>query len=143
MNIYFVSGHLNLTQKEFDEHYADKILDAIKSNSKIITSDSKGCDTFTQQFLVNNAVKPNNVVIYHMFDKPRVNIGNFPSVGGAKSDEERDSMMTRNSTHDIAWVRPESETKKLVEAEGKKYRIGRISGTEKNILRRININSSS
>ncbi len=44
--------------------------------------------------------------------------------------------MTINSTHDIAWIRPEEETRRLVEAEGKKYSPGRISGTEKNLLRR-------
>lgn len=134
-NTYFVSGHLNLSNEEFEENYMDKILDAIKSNSKIITSDSRGCDTFTQQLLVDNNYS--NVIIYHMFDKSRVNLGNFVTIGGFKTDEERDASMTNNSSHDIAWIRPENETKKLVELDGKKYRPGRVSGTEKNIIRRL------
>ena len=133
-NPHFVSGHLNLTKDEFNTHYVDKLLGAVKNNYTILTSDSKGADAMTQQFLFDLGYK--NVFIYHMFDKPRINIGDFPTVGGAKSDEERDSNMTRDSNVDIAWVRSEEETKRLLLLEGKKYKPGRISGTEKNILRR-------
>ena len=41
--------------------------------------------------------------------------------------------MTEDSDRDIAWIRSEEETKKLY---GKKYRPGRVSGTQKNIDRR-------
>lgn len=133
-NIYFISGHLNLSRGEFQKHYEDKILEAMKLNCKFVTSDSRGCDTYAQELFANHNYT--NVVIYHMFDSPRVNIGNFATVGSSKTDEERDSKMTTNSTHDIAWIRPEEETRRLVESEGKKYRPGRISGTEKNLLRR-------
>ena len=46
---------------------------------------------------------------------------------------ERDAEMTRDSDYDILWIRPDEETKVLY---GKKYRPGRISGTQKNKDRR-------
>jgi hypothetical protein len=73
------------------------------------------------------------VTVFHMFDKPRNNIGNFATHGGFKDDESRDRAMTIVSTDDILWIRPVEESKKLY---GKKYRPNRISGTEKNKLRR-------
>jgi len=48
--------------------------------------------------------------------------------------------MTYSSDVDIAWLRSPEETKKLLEANGEKYRPMRISGTEKNLLRRKNKN---
>jgi hypothetical protein len=41
--------------------------------------------------------------------------------------------MTQESDCDILWVRPDNETKALY---GKKYRPGRVSGTQKNKHRR-------
>lgn len=46
---------------------------------------------------------------------------------------ERDAVMTQASDYDILWVRPDDETKDLY---GKKYRVGRVSGTHKNKDRR-------
>lgn len=54
-----------------------------------------------------------------MIQQPN-NIGNFKTVGGFKSDDERDSEMTRMTDYDIAWVRPGREK----------------SGTAKNLMRR-------
>jgi hypothetical protein len=133
-NPHFVSGHLNLTQDEFDQHYSDKLRNAVACNYTIIVGDANGADAMAQKFL--NDLGYQNVVVYHMFDKPRINVGNFPTVGGSKTDEERDELMTKNSNVDIAWVRSEEETKRMLLLEGKKYKSGRISGTEKNILRR-------
>lgn len=60
------------------------------------------------------------VTVYHMLDQPRNNVGNRVTLGGFKSDEERDSAMTSASDYDIAWIRKGKEK----------------SGTAKNILRR-------
>ena len=58
-----------------------------------------------------------------MFDYPRFNCG-WPTIGGFKSDEERDRAMTLASSVDIAWVRPGKEN----------------SCTAKNIERRKELN---
>lgn len=49
---------------------------------------------------------------------------------------ERDAEMTKASDYDVLWVRPEEETKVLY---GKKYRAGRVSGTQKNLERRVKV----
>jgi hypothetical protein len=41
-----------------------------------------------------------------MLEKPRNNVGGFPTIGGFGSDDARDAAMTAASDADIAWVRP-------------------------------------
>ena len=134
MSIYFVSGHLDLSPQKFQKHYVPDLVMAMTFSSTIITSDSRGCDAMTQEFLYERHYP--HVIVYHMFDAPRINFS-FSTKGGFQSDTERDEAMTRDSTKDIAWVRPADDTKRLVESQGKKYRPGRVSGTEKNIIRRL------
>ncbi len=130
MNTYFISGHLDLSEARFDMEYKPKIDEAIKGGSHFVVGDAKGADTIAQCYL--RSLGYWNVTVYHMFDKPRQEIG-FKTMGGFTSDEQRDEAMTRDSTHDILWIRGAEETKFLL---GKKYKPGYISGTEKNRLRR-------
>ncbi len=132
-NTCFISGHTDLTQKEWDEHYKEKIDKAIESGCNFIVGDSNGTDAMSLHYLKHKKVS--NVLICHMLDEPRNNPG-FCCKGGFKSDTERDEFMTSASGLDIAWVRPEEECKKLY---GKKWK-PRISGTELNIIRRMNYN---
>lgn len=86
-------------------------------------------DKFAMDYIFNKDIC--HITIYHMFNKPR----NIPEAntrvildlvdfrGGFKSDEERDSAMTRDSDFDIAFV--------------KDCRWN--SGTAQNIKRRYNI----
>jgi len=116
--IYFISGHRNITPEEFNTHYLPLLYDALKNeNSKFVIGDYNGVDSIAQQFLIN---KTNNILIYHMFESPMNNYGNYETKGGYKDDIERDSAMTLESDIDIAWVR----------------NMGEHSGTEQNILRR-------
>lgn len=117
--INFISGHLDLTQAEFEEYYRYKIDNALEKNQGFVVGDAKGADTFAQQYLFG---KTKAVVVYHMFESPRNNAG-FPTRGGFQSDKERDEQMTRDSHQDIAWVKP-----------GRKK-----SGTQKNLNRRSKI----
>lgn len=129
--IYFISGHLDLTIDEFTANYKPQIDEALKDNdSSFIIGDARGADLMAQKYLNN---KTSKITIYHMFDKPRNNIFNSTTVGGFKSDEERDAAMTRDSEKDILWVRPIELQKKLL---GKKFKEGHVTGTEKNRLRR-------
>lgn len=121
--IAYISGHIKITKEEFVSHYANKILDAIMHKHKFVLGDANGTDTMAQEFIVkmlgeNDAVS--RVTVFHMFDNPRNNAGNFRTRGGFTSDEERDATMTASSDYDIAWVRPGREN----------------SGTAKNLLRR-------
>ena len=117
-NDIFISGHLDLTQEEFDEHYKGLISKAALRNCSFVIGDARGCDLMAQNFLKELLVS--NVIVYHMFEKPRNNPHDFKTVGGFKTDDERDEAMTKISIEDIAWVR-----------EGREK-----SGTAKNIMRR-------
>ncbi|KAL9111552.1 MAG: hypothetical protein Q9227_004040 [Pyrenula ochraceoflavens] len=54
---------------------------------------------------------------------------------GWSNHTARDEAMTKQSDYDIAWVRPEAETRELY-GHLPNWREGRISGTEKNLMRR-------
>lgn len=119
--IAYISGHLDIHDDEFLEHYVPKIKDAIVKGHSFVVGDARGTDKFAQDFL-GNFMAEDEVVVYHMFQKPRNNKPCFNTKGGFKSDEERDVAMTAASDYDIAWVRPGREK----------------SGTAKNLARRTN-----
>lgn len=145
MKVYFISGHLDISDEVFSLHYKPSIDLAIKEEkSKFVMGDSVGADTMAQSYLAETAKSvpglQERVTVFHMFDKPRNNVGNFATHGGFKDDESRDQAMTMFSTDDILWIRSPEESKKLY---GKKFRPNRISGTEKNKLRREEMNKHS
>ena len=123
---YFVSGHLDLTREEFDEHYVPRIDKAIENGASFVVGDASGTDYIAQDYLWTqcklNEMSYKSVTVYHMLVKPRNHIFKFVTVGGFKSDKERDEAMTNASDEDIAWVRPGREK----------------SGTAKNLKRREN-----
>ena len=117
-SINFISGHLDFTQVEFNEHYRPQIDIALSKNQGFVVGDARGADSLAQQYLLN---KTEAVVVYHMFKSPRNNPG-FPTRGGFQSDKERDEQMTRDSHQDIAWVRfgrEKSGTHKNLDRRGK------------------------
>lgn len=119
--VYFISGHRDITQEEFEKYYVPAIDKAIEyPRSTFVVGDYHGVDIMAQE-LLSQMVQPERVTVYHMFEKPR-NLANklFKLKGGYKGDIERDSAMTNDSTEDIAWIRKGKET----------------SGTAQNILRR-------
>lgn len=119
MRTAFVSGHLDLTPDEFQEHYVPKLQNAVAQNHTFVVGDARGADALAQGFFAY-FIEKDRVTVYHMFDSPRHNIGNFKTVGGFKSDNERDSEMTRMSNYDIVWIRSGREN----------------SGSAKNLARR-------
>ena len=118
----FISGHGDVTYDEFKEHYIPQIESVSEDGvEEFVVGDFKGADLMAQEYLhYLSEMIPTKVTIYHMFEKPRHNPHNFPTVGGFADDESRDAAMTAASTVDIGWIRP-----------GKKN-----SGTEKNLKRR-------
>lgn len=116
--IYFISGHRNITEEEFNTHYEPLLWDAINESSvEFVVGDCVGVDAMAQKYLKSLGVK--EVTVYHMFEEPRHNVG-FDTMGGFRSDVERDFAMTKVSNRDIAWVRKGSER----------------SGTQQNLDRR-------
>ena len=118
---HFVSGHLDLSQAEFDAQYRPALDEALARGDSFVVGDACGTDALTQHYLLG---KTTAVVVYHMFASPRNNVG-FNTIGGFETDEERDTQMTADSDRDIAWVRP-----------GRKN-----SGTQQNIDRRNRLTS--
>ena len=120
--IGFISGHLDLTQAEFDKFYAPIIKPLALYGHGFVVGDARGADTLAQTFLsqLKQNIPELNITVYHMFGSPRNNVGIFPIVGGFLSDDARDVAMTNASKYDIAWVRPGREN----------------SGTARNIKRR-------
>jgi len=118
----YISGHLDVTVDEFKDHYVPLIDKALQEGHEFVVGDARGADALAQQYLKDKYFTPPEtapVRVYHMFNKPRNNVG-FKAVGGFKSDVERDVAMTYVSNYDIAWVRLGREQ----------------SGTAKNIQRR-------
>lgn len=105
--IYFISGHRNIGQVEFEEHYVPALQRVLEDKeSSVVVGDYLGVDLMAQAWLRNHGYE--KVTVYHMFTKARNNVG-FPTIGGFTSDEHRDSTMTLVSDADIAWVRPGKE----------------------------------
>jgi hypothetical protein len=114
----FISGHLDLTAKEFNTHYRHPIDDfLLMPFVRFVVGDARGADRLAQEYL---ASRDASVTVYHMFSSPRNNVGGFKTVGSFSSDEARDTQMTYDSDLDIAWVRPGHE----------------FCGTQKNLDRR-------
>ncbi|MBR6517649.1 MAG: hypothetical protein IKT40_12530 [Bacilli bacterium] len=121
---FFISGHRDITEEEFNRLYVPKIIESNnKYDAKYIIGDYIGVDIMAQNYLVDILnINQNSIIVCHMFDKP-MNVNNKITnlIGGFKTDEERDSYMTQHSDEDIAFIRK-----------------GKInSGTEQNVLRRI------
>jgi hypothetical protein len=119
--VYFVSGHRNVTEEEFKEHYVPKLNKGINEGAVFVMGDYYGVDQMAQKFLVSKNYPWSRIRVYHMLESPRCCEKECEfTIGGFKSDEERDDAMTFASTDDIAWVRPGKES----------------SGTAQNLARR-------
>lgn len=125
---YFISGHRDITEKEFTENYAKAIDIVLSTNPEacFVVGDYYGVDIMAQDYLLDaRHVDPSKVTVYHMGDKPRNSnpkVTNFH--GNHTSDEDRDAAMTEASFEDIAFVRDHTK----------------LSGTAQNILRRRKFN---
>ena len=126
---YFISGHRDITQEEFDKYYKPAILNIVDTDftCKFVVGDYHGVDTMAQQLLSDlcsgkrRKISPKQVTVYHMFEKPRNFVNEkFNLSGGYTSDEERDAAMTHISDEDVAFVRKGKYT----------------SGTAQNVVRR-------
>ena len=124
LKTYFISGHRDISDMEFEAYYQTMINYALSetSDAKFVVGDYYGADIMAQNYLIDIlGIEPERITVYHMLENPRnfnPKITNF--VGGFKTDDERDEAMTKASFKDIAMVRD----------------CNKLSGTGKNILRR-------
>lgn len=116
---YFISGHRDITQEEFDKNYK-KAIDEVISNDPFptfVVGDYCGADIMAQNYLkeiIDNGdgtLSESDVEVFHMFEFPRnYAFKDNPGVkcnGGFICDEERDAAMTNCTDYDIAYVRGE------------------------------------
>jgi hypothetical protein len=118
---YFVSGHLDLTPEEFEQHYLpvlDRTL-AEDGDASFVVGDAPGADRLVQLWCRERGLW-SRTTVFHMLTAPRHNVGPFSTQGGYAGDNSRDWAMTACTDRDIAWVRPGREK----------------SGTAKNLRRR-------
>lgn len=127
---FFISGHRDLTEGEFEQFYIPKINEVIdKYNADFVIGEYEGADIMAQNYLVDTLnYNLDKIFVYHMGDKPRCSnpkIKNF--ISGFSDDIDRDTCMTIDSDEDIAFVRK-----------------GRYeSGTSQNIIRRTEFDAKS
>lgn len=136
MPIAMISGHLDLTQDEFNDHYIPLLEDALHRSNPcdFIVGDARGADAMAQDWLSRRWLTYNvEVTVYHMFTVPRHNYGPYPTKGGYTKDDGKDAALTQDSDYDILYIRPEKHSSQS----------GRISGTEANLIRRKAKDSSS
>ena len=115
---WFVSGHLDLTEHEFDEHYKPTLLRYLRAGDSFIVGDAPGAALLAQRYLSEHVglrlfpvcqARADVITVYHMLALPRHNPEGLPTVGGFLSDRARDEAMTAASDGDVAWVRPGRE----------------------------------
>lgn len=87
--IYFISGHRDITQEEFDANYVPAMEDAIDNGQttwedcEFIVGDCKGCDQMAAEYIAKYIEEnmddwdcvPCTLTIHHMFSEPRFRVG--------------------------------------------------------------------
>lgn len=113
---YFISGHRDLTQFEFDKYYIPKISKVLDDdpNADFVIGDWEGCDKMALEFLLSQPIY-NFITVYYVdyvHIKPfGADITNFENVYVKRRNNynECDASMTHDSDFDIAWIRPGKE----------------------------------
>ena len=111
--IYFVSGHRDLTQEEFNKYYAPKIDNIVSrdESASFVVGDWEGLDSMFIDYMSRFEDWEYGYITIYCVNKPRLN---YPKKFGidthcCDSYDECDASMTRDSDFDIAWIRPGRE----------------------------------
>ena len=148
----FISGHLDLTRDQFQQHYVARLDKAITDGHSFVVGNAIGADEMALRYLSSKGIHSDQVTVYfreahpRKVDRTHLSIAELKALGynrictGYRSYTHRDEAMTKASDYDIAWVRPDHETEALLKAMNRPYHPSRISGTMKNILRRQDVN---
>ena len=123
LNTYFISGHRDITENEFEYYYIPLINEALSENpnAKFIVGDCDGVDIMAQNYLVSIIDDISRITVYCVGDTPKnINPELIYIKNGFNDEREKDIAMTNASFKDIALVR----------------QCEYITGTGENILRR-------
>jgi hypothetical protein len=146
MTIYFVSGHMNIHADEFEKHYVP-VLNAVVNEQKDATfklGNATGVDTLALHHLLKELNVPSErieVYVYNYYPNKqaseieRLKRLSVTVCSGFENVHERDAALTRDSNCDILWIRSAAEN---IARFGARYKVGHVSGTEKNKIRRQN-----
>ena len=105
--IFFISGHIDLEEDEFNIHYKPKIDEALLNpQSRFVIGDARGADTMGKNYLTDRIDKT-RIIIYTLRNPKKVkgDLSTYQLQGSFRNHEEKDSAMTRSSNVDIAWIR--------------------------------------
>ena len=122
--VYFISGHRDFTQLEFNKYYLPILEDILESDkdAQFVVGDYDGVDAMAQNYLRVMLPDTSRLTVYHVGRFPRYVAGTgFNVIGGFGSEEEKAAAMTLVSDKDIMFIKP-----------GR-----RDSGTAQNIIRRF------
>ena len=134
--VAFISGPLAPSATFFEIHYLPAIIAAVAVNHHFVLGPSRGIDTLALSYLLSSRVPPSHITVFVAKNQasmlPRFKEKGVNCVVAGSSHTGRDEACTRASDYDILKYLSETEAR----AEyGASYR-PRISGTEKNELRR-------
>ena len=160
-----ISGHTDLSDAEFEQHYVSQLDRALNAGHCFILGDAAGADTLALSYLLSPAIlqrHPNLKSLITVYPSRKYNIPKLTSQGLSivRPDDralqvertvvvvarkgkdarryhhiQRDANMTAASDYDILYLRSADESKKLY---GEKWR-PRVSATEMNRLRRAEL----
>ena len=111
---YFISGHRDLTIKEFEEHYVPQINKVLVSDSHahFKIGDWEGCDNLAFNYILKR-INRNQLITIYCVDQVRLPkySEQYPNIISYKykTYDECDASMTYDSEFDIAWIRPGRE----------------------------------
>jgi hypothetical protein len=156
-----ISGHIDLSIPEFEEHYVPQIDAALENGHHFVMGDADGADTLALSYLLSHSLEGIGARIT-VYPSRKYNISRFmeKGLGVVPPDDpslkvertvvvvakegkdarryhhiQRDANMTAATDYDILFVRSEEESRRLY---GKKYR-ARLSATEMNRMRRAKL----
>ncbi|MCJ1389910.1 hypothetical protein MMC18_002767 [Xylographa bjoerkii] len=144
---------MDLTPHQFQAYYHSQLDAALAKGHHFVVGDAKGVDADSLDYVLSPANRERHpdvaarITVYcsrprnvHLFEKLGVRV----ECAEEKHDQKnrrarhlnRDAVMTKASDYDILWARTDAEAKELY---GAKWRADRISATELNRRRRVEV----
>ena len=100
--IYYVSGHWDMSEKDFNKKYSYMLRTCALEGHSFVVGDEPGFDVRAQTLLDSLEA---TFTVYHLFSKPRNAIGKRRKLkGGFASKLARNRQMTLDSDEDILWI---------------------------------------
>ena len=114
--VYFISGHRDLTDKEFAEHYIPMLNKIMEDDlfADFVVGDFEGCDKMALEYILSQPTY-NFVSIYYTKELKTRPLGEHPEnfekvfTYEMPSYDACDAAMTNNSDFDVTWIRPGRE----------------------------------